>query len=97
MELNLYFFGLIISISVIHLASVAVNYIGASRSKGPLNKKSQPAKSQQRNDWYVFFHCADLLGRETSSASLDRPKSEHPTKALPKQESKRPTRIHARM
>jgi hypothetical protein len=22
------------------------------------------ASSQQRSDWYVFFHCADLVGRE---------------------------------
>ena len=97
MELNLYFFGLIVSISVIHLATVAVDYIGASSSKRSPNKKILPAKPQQRNDWYVFFHCADLLGKKHTSTSLDRSRCEHPAKALPKQENKRPARIHARM
>ena len=95
--MNQYFFGLIVSICVIHLATVAGNYIGAFRSKRSFDKKGQLAKLQQRNDWYVFFHCADLLGKEPASASLDRPKYEHhPAKALPKQEGKRPARLRAR-
>jgi hypothetical protein len=98
MELNQYFFGLIVSIGVIHLASVAVQYIGTFRSKRSLVDKSSLAKPLERDDWYVFFHCADLLGKEAASTSPDRPKHEQPATALPcKQASKQSARLRARL
>lgn len=98
MELNQYFFGLIVSISLIHLASVAVQHIGAFRSKRTLGDTSSLAKPRERDDWYVFFHCADLLGKEPTSTATDRPKHEQPAAVLPcKQASKQSARLRARL
>lgn len=98
MELNQYFFGLIVSIGLIHLASVAVQYIGAFRSKRSLVDKNSLAKPGERGDWYVFFHCADLLGKEPTSTSLDRSKHEQPAAALPcTQANKQSARLRARL
>lgn len=97
MELNQYFFGLIVSIGLIHLASVAVQHIGAFRSKRS-DDKSPLATPRERDDWYVFFHCADLLGKESASTSPDRPKHEQPAAALPgKPASNRSARLHAQL
>lgn len=98
MELNQYFFGMIVSICLIHLASVAVHYINVFRSKRALVDKNSLAKPQERDDWYVFFHCADLLGKEPAITSPDRPKHEQPAAALPcKQASKQSARLRARL
>lgn len=98
MELNQYFFGLIVSIGLIHLASVAVQSISAFRSKRSPGDKSPLATPRERDDWYVFFHCADLLGKEPASSSPDSSKHEQPAEALPgKPASKRSARLHARL
>jgi hypothetical protein len=97
MELNQYFFGLIVLIGVIHLASVAVQYIGTFRKRS-LSDKSSLAKPRERGDWYVFFHCADLLGKEAASTSFAKPRHEQPATALPcKQASKQSARLRARL
>jgi hypothetical protein len=54
MELNQYLFGLVVSIGVIHVATVAGKYIGAFRSRRFLTKKGPQADSRERDDWYVF-------------------------------------------
>jgi hypothetical protein len=102
MELNQYFFGLIISVCVIHLATVAGDYISALRNKLGTKRsqanKNRSAEPQKRDDWYVFFHCADLLGKETKSPSSERSQQVQPARALPgRPDSARPPRRRARL
>ena len=65
MELNLYFTGAIVAICAIHLATVAVNSLTALLKNKRLENREPHAQSQKRDDWYVFFHCSDLLGKES--------------------------------
>ena len=98
MELHQYFFGLIVSIGLIHLATIAVQHIGAFRSKRSLVDKNSLAKPGERDDWYVFFHCADLLGKEPTSTLTDRATHEKPAAALPcTQANKLSARLRARL
>lgn len=102
MELNQYFFGLIVSVCVIHLATVAGDYLSALRTKMGTKRsqanKDRSAESRERGDWYVFFHCADLLGKDTKNPSPERSQQVQPARALPgRPESARPTRRRARL
>ena len=76
MELNTYFSMLVLSICTMHLASKIDDqifmrwrpfelvrnflYKSAARYYTPASS----ATKKQRSDWYVFFHCADLVGKE---------------------------------
>jgi hypothetical protein len=102
MELNQYFFSLIVSICVIHLAAVAGDYLSTLRTK--LGTKRSQANNDQsavdgeRDDWYVFFHCADLLGKESKHSSPESSQQEQPARALPgRPENTRPSRRRARL
>ena len=84
MELTQYFSVFILSVCAIHLAvTTGVRMqswwqefsasrhrsqrplVQAARGVGLLSKTHK----QQRSDWYVFFHCADLVGKESSQKS----------------------------
>lgn len=78
MVAHLSFLGLIASIGVIHLAMVAVQYLRSLRGDRSSDEKNQYSGTQQRDDWYVFFHCADLLGKEPSPPASDRTNSGQP-------------------
>jgi hypothetical protein len=76
MEMNLYFSALVLTTCALHLGGTASAWIDtwwnknvplarnraarAADSDGLFQTKSAP----QRSDWYAFFHCADLVGRE---------------------------------
>ncbi len=76
MELSLYFTVFVLVMCAIHLvwtASERINTWWNERSlisKKPVNfaasrsSLSAAGESRQRSDWYVFFHCSDLTGRE---------------------------------
>lgn len=98
MELHHYFLGLIGSVSVIHLLTVASQCIGKLQMKGQPLAGYRPESAGKRSDWYVFFHCADLLGKEEGAATSmptlpDRPAS---TTVIRQEKDRRP-RIRARM
>jgi len=78
MEAHLSFIGLIVSIGVIHLATVAAQYLGALRDNRPSDSKQPPSETEQRDDWYVFFHGADLLGKEPSRPASNRTNNGQP-------------------
>lgn len=80
MEAHLSFIGLIASIGVIHLATVAAQYLGSLRGDRSSDEKNQYSGTQQRDDWYVFFHCADLLGKEPSPPASDQTNSGQPVR-----------------
>lgn len=71
MEPGLLFVGLIASISATHLAVKAGKYIHSCLPAHNPAQAARPAGLQMRGDWYVFFHCADLLGREPEDVAND--------------------------
>ncbi|MBU1564149.1 MAG: hypothetical protein KJ630_00805 [Proteobacteria bacterium] len=90
MELNQYFSICILAVCVIHLAVTIGGQIhnwGQAfmvRKQLLLGQPAQAAKGvafstkttkQQRSDWYVFFHCSDLVGKsetEKTAPSLSQ-------------------------
>ncbi len=78
MDAHLSFIGLIAAIGVIHLVAMAARHLGALRDNQPEVEKKLHSGTQQRNDWYVFFHCADLLGKEPNQAASGRANNGQP-------------------
>lgn len=84
MESNQYFSVFILSVCAIHLA-VAIGVrlqswwqafvAGRHRPQRPLVQAARgvgllaTTNKQQHSDWYVFFHCTDLVGKEPSPKS----------------------------
>ena len=93
MEPGLLFVGLIASIGATHLAVKAGKFIHSHMSGRETTQADQPADVQMRDDWYVFFHCADLLGRDTQSTIVDSRQSA--SKTAPVQQ--RPARPRPRL
>jgi len=66
MTWNVFFVGLIAAIGLLHLATTAVRFVSGRRdSLSP--EETRMARTGERGDWYVFFHCADLLGRAANN------------------------------
>ena len=98
MELNLYFTGAIVAICAIHLATVAVDSLTALFKNNRLENREPHAQSQKRDDWYVFFHCSDLLGKESETCSSPISNHNQTSRALPPtQKERRPSRMRARL
>lgn len=76
MELNQYFLGLVLSMTVLHLATVAADHLRTLWDKRSFAKPRREAVNQERDDWYVFFHCSDLLGKEPRKATPAPSKTE---------------------
>lgn len=76
METSLYFAEFVLTMCIVHLAWTASAQISTWwNEKVLLSKKStaiaencngifQKAQTAQRSDWYAFFHCSDLVGRD---------------------------------
>jgi len=75
MELNQYFLGLVLSIAVVHLATVAMDHLRTLWDKRSFAKPRRQAVTRERDDWYVFFHCADLLGKEPEKTTGAKPRA----------------------
>ena len=71
MEPGLLFIGLIASISATHLAVKAGKYIHSRLPAHDPAQADRPGQQRMRGDWYVFFHCADLLGQVPESTAID--------------------------
>ena len=82
MDLSLAFTELVFSMCALDLlwsASVRVDTWWHDRlsplTSGLVSAKSAVNRPQKRGDWYVFFHCADLVGTD-SARSDHQPRSE---------------------
>jgi hypothetical protein len=67
MEAGLYFSFFVFSMCAMHLISTASRRLEGWRLKQASPKKAAATKIgqvPQADDWYVFFHCADLVGEE---------------------------------
>jgi len=98
MELNLYFSGLVLSVCAIHLATVAGQSLQELAHMLGFEQKKLQAQSPARDDWYVFFHCADLLGQDWRDYSAVARKPQQATLRPEKTRiEQRPARLQARM
>jgi hypothetical protein len=76
METNLYFSVLVLTTCALHLGWTASGWLNGWWKKNVAASKkpaARPADSdgllsrkpaRQRSDWYAFFHCADLVGKD---------------------------------
>lgn len=98
MEMNLYFSGLVLSVCAIHLATVAGQSLQELTQMLGFEQKKLHAQSPARDDWYVFFHCADLLGQDWRDHSAGARKPQQATSRPEKTRlEKRAARLQARM
>lgn len=68
MELQHFFLGLIGAIGALHLLASAGQMIGKLVQERHSHNVAPAMATLQRDDWYVFFHCADLLGTNRASS-----------------------------
>ena len=73
MEPGIVFVGLIGAIAVLHLAVQAGKALGSRLGLQEGAHSDQAAGQKMRDDWYVFFHCSDLYGREEPAVSAGKP------------------------
>ena len=84
---NLYFSALVLSVCAMHLASAVSDRMSNWWQESALGKRLslRPAvnagdvsgkRMQRQNDWYVFFHCSDLTGKEPLPAKPASPGQE---------------------
>ncbi|MBV5317528.1 MAG: hypothetical protein JZU50_06940 [Desulfobulbaceae bacterium] len=97
MEMTTYFTGMILSVCAIHMASVTVSYVHKLWAKYSGGEKRVNDQSLERSDWYVFFHCSDLLGVEQQKNSFEN-KEIHKANAInqSKPQNRRSVRMQAR-
>ncbi len=98
MEANMFFTGSILLLCLIHGVTVAGRmagrlFGGPSSTEG----KKKPAHAQ-RDDWYLFFHCADLTGNKQAEPVMPaKQASASQGTVLDKSGNKRATRMYARL
>lgn len=97
MELHHYFLGLIGSVCVVHLLAAATQLLSKLHAKQ--DSTTNPAvASGERDDWYVFFHCADLLGtNRASSQSIPEQHNRLAATGTQQQKKTQRSRMQARM
>jgi hypothetical protein len=66
MELSQYFTGLVALVCAIHLAGVIGRPFSTLSALSALDDTTR--HHQPRGDWYLFFHCADLTGSNSTKA-----------------------------
>jgi hypothetical protein len=97
MEMNQFFMGLVLLVSVIHLAARAGKFAGTLWNKPSHGRIGVRTQSRERDDWYVFFHCADLLGKVTETKTPHaNHRNQHTQDALQKSRISPGPRIRAR-
>lgn len=69
MEANFYFSAFVLGMTALDLLWTASGRLDRwwRKRQGPAAKKS--GRTRQRNDWYVFFHCGDLVGKGADTTS----------------------------
>ncbi len=96
MELNQYFTGLVILVSVVHLAATVGYQLFSGSVQTEAATEQRPARS--RDDWYLFFYCSDLTGPKTGTSAYKENRNTGQIKQdnpVP-QTDKRRTRLGAR-
>lgn len=97
----------ILSMGAFHLVSTAGMHLATWWNKNVFRKStpeqlraanqvqrtgaSQESPIPQRDDWYVFFHCSDVTGREPLQKNNPRKQPQPDRKEKPKASSRRLT------
>jgi hypothetical protein len=68
MSSSIVLIGLIAAVALMHLTANTVHALARLRGGQP----QVMAAGGKRGDWYMFFHCSDLTGRETAGNMTDR-------------------------
>jgi len=91
MELQQLFLCLLGSTCVVHLLTMAVQTLQKSTGRRlSYHARSQTAAQTTRDDWYVFFHCADLLGTQSVSGPAQQKKGVRIAQAVDKRRQQAP-------
>jgi len=69
MEPAQYFSLLVLLVCVIHIVATISSRVqprrpASAKMSAQSTKDALAAAAPQRSDWYVFFHCSDLVGKE---------------------------------
>ncbi len=66
MEPSILFAEFILGMCVVHLVGMASEHVAKWRAKslGGRDTSGDSVKKNVRSDWYVFFSCSDLYGKE---------------------------------
>lgn len=67
MEPSTLFVEFILGMCVVHLVGMASEHVAQWRAKSNPGQRTRSAnlvKKNIRDDWYVFFSCSDLYGKE---------------------------------
>ncbi len=67
MEPSILFAEFILGMCAVHLVGMASEHVAKWRAKSSPGQRTAPGNSVKktvRSDWYVFFSCADLYGKE---------------------------------
>lgn len=97
MEPVQYFSLLVLLICVIHMIAgigARIQSLLPSSVKRSAQDVHGALAAAQRSDWYVFFHCSDLVGKESKNpvpAGPDRNKVQHNTQQAPRRPQSRLT------
>ena len=88
MEPGFIFVGLIAAIGLMHLAARAGTHLRPRLTRKNIQTKPT-TQTRSRGDWYVFFHCADLLGQDServpTSARQQETETSRPHQSAPRQ------------
>jgi len=60
----------VLTVCALHLATVVGTRLESWWQKTTGKKKTADTTVRQRSDWYAFFHCADLVGREPKAKNV---------------------------
>ena len=64
--------GLIAAVSLMHLTANTAHALARLHGRQSRDQRQMMAAGGERGDWYVFFHCSDLLGEETTRKTVKR-------------------------
>ncbi len=95
MDLSQSFTGLVLLVSAIHLAETVGSALFAAPIHIEESRSMRPV--QLRDDWYLFFHCSDLIGKRNNRSDKSEKQSaiqEQPNIQKPRANT-RPSRISA--
>lgn len=93
MEPSILFAQIVLGMCAIHLIRELSQYIAQwwANNRSEQNVSPKPTKKAIRNDWYVFFSCADLWGKDPGK------KFKQASKSVGKEKTRRDRRPVARV
>lgn len=70
MTWNIALIGMLATVVLMHLAAKAAHALAGLRGHQAEDQHQMLAAKGERGDWYMFFHCSDLTGKETAKRTV---------------------------